>query len=53
MNKYFCDKCGNEIDTRCVVKIELQENGKYIFKHFHIDCFNYEFSCDIRKIKEI
>ena len=30
----------------------VEEEINRIIKDFHIDCFNYEFSCDIRKIKE-
>lgn len=50
--KYFCDRCGCEICDNNFVKLEFKENNEYKFKHYHIDCFNYEFSCDIRKIKE-
>lgn len=49
--KVICDKCGKEI-TDNKVRVEFKENRKYIAKDYHIDCFNYEFSCDIRKIKK-
>lgn len=52
MNKCFCDKCKGEITYDNFVKVEFRENNVYKFRDYHIDCFNYEFSCDIRKIKE-
>ena len=50
--KYFCDRCGNEIQKE-KVRIEYREGSGIWFRDFHIDCFNYQFSCDIRKIKEV
>lgn len=49
--RYICDHCQREIAAD-KVRIEFEENKKRISKDFHIDCFNYKFSCDIRKIKE-
>lgn len=50
-SKMFCDRCGLEIKYSDRVRIEFVENDKRVYKDFHIDCFNYEFSCNIRKIK--
>ena len=50
-SKTFCDRCGLELDYNNRVRIEFVENGKRVYKDFHIDCFNYEFYCNIRKIK--
>lgn len=49
--KHICDRCNQEIKDN-FVRIEYAEGSNRIIKDFHIDCFNYEFSCDIRKIKE-
>lgn len=48
----ICDYCGNSIDHNYMVHCEKFEDGKPVFKDYHIDCFNYKFSCDIRKIEE-
>lgn len=50
-SKILCDRCGLEIKYSDRVRIEFVENDKRVYKDFHIDCFNYEFSCNIRKIK--
>lgn len=49
--KHICGRCNQEIKDN-FVRIEYAEGSNRIIKNFHIDCFNYEFSCDIRKIKE-
>lgn len=49
--KIVCDHCQREIGKE-YVKIDFYENCKTVLGHFHIDCFNYKFSCDIRKIKD-
>lgn len=49
--RMYCDRCGNEIQTDRV-RIELREGTCVKWKDYHVDCFNYEFSTDIRKIKE-
>ena len=48
--KLFCDRCDKQIYDDTFIKLEYKENGKYRFGHYHVDCFNYEFSCDIRNI---
>lgn len=46
----ICDHCHQQIDRKQdVVSVEYRKDGKYITKDYHIDCFNYKFSCDIRK----
>lgn len=47
-----CDRCHQPITDNGRVRIEFIENGTRIFKDYHVDCFNYEFSTDIRKIAE-
>lgn len=47
----ICDHC-HQATGKNYIHIDYQENSKYINKDYHIDCFNYKFSCDIRKIKE-
>jgi len=47
----ICDHCHQPTGNN-YIHIDYQEKGKYINKDFHVDCFNYKFSCDIRKIKE-
>lgn len=49
-SKTFCDRCGQEINYNSRIRIEVLEDGKRTFKDYHVDCFNYEFCCDIRKI---
>lgn len=49
--KFVCDHCQRIIDND-IVKVDYKENGRSIFRHFHIDCFNYKFNCDIRTINE-
>lgn len=51
--KTICDRCKNEIKDGDKVRIEVWQDGVPVFKDFHIDCFNYQFSCDVRKIKEV
>ena len=53
--KLFCDRCGTEIhNTDESIKIDAEiKNGKSlqkVWKYYHVDCFNYEFSTDIRKL---
>ena len=52
-SKTYCDICGQQITGVNCIRIEYREPSTYIYKDFHIDCFNYHFSCDIRKIKEL
>lgn len=47
----ICDHCHQPTGNK-YIHIDYQENGTYINKDFHIDCFNYKFSCDVRQIKE-
>ena len=49
--KIQCDRCGHEIQ-KDFVRIELREGNCLKWKDYHVDCFNYEFSTDIRKLKE-
>ena len=49
--KYVCDHCNGVIEKDCI-KIDYAEQNRSLYKHYHIDCFNIKFSCDIRKIKE-
>lgn len=49
--KHICDRCNQEIKDN-FVRIEYAEGSNRIIKDFHIDCFNYEFSCDIRKMQK-
>lgn len=46
-----CDRCHLPMDYNDRVRIEYIKKNKRIYKDFHIDCFNYEFSTDIRKIE--
>lgn len=53
--KLFCDRCGNEIcNDQENIKIDAEIfDGKRItkvWKYYHLDCFNYEFSTDTRKL---
>ena len=51
--KKICDHCQGIINlTDEYVNIDYRGN-KSIRKHYHIDCFNRKFSCDIRKIEEL
>lgn len=50
--KVVCDHCQRILD-KDYVKIEYKNNSRNIYRHYHIDCFNYKFSCDIRKINEV
>lgn len=49
--KRICDRCNYEIPNNNFVKIEFKEGNIYKYGDYHVDCFNYEFNCDIRKIK--
>lgn len=50
--KIFCDRCGKEIVTgHDMIKIEATLDGKLYWKYLHRDCFNYQFSTDIVRIK--
>lgn len=46
----ICDRCKREIDDE-YIRIGYIKRNKRINKDFHIDCFNFEFSCDIRKME--
>lgn len=48
--KCFCDRCGQQIVDNNIVKIEFHEGKTYRWGHYHVDCFNYEFSTDIRNM---
>jgi len=53
--KYVCDHCKQIIDRNInYVHVDYYNNieSKYFARDFHIDCFNYKFSTDIRKIEE-
>lgn len=50
--KHLCDRCQQELKND-YIRIEYAEGINRVNKDFHIDCFNYQFSCDIRKIKEL
>lgn len=55
--KVVCDYCKKIIskDSERVRLEWLYKEGNissYTVKDYHTDCFNYNFSCDIRKIKE-
>lgn len=47
----ICDHC-HQATGKNYIHIDYNENNKYINKDYHIDCFNYKFSCNIRNIKE-
>lgn len=49
-SKTFCDRCGLEINRESKVRIEIQEDGAWMVKDFHIDCINFELSADVRKL---
>lgn len=55
--KLFCDKCGKEISNsdesiKIDAQIFSQNRLQKFWKYYHIDCFNYEFSTDIRKLRD-
>ena len=53
--RYVCDHCKQIIDRNInYVHVDYYNNieSKYFARDFHIDCFNYKFSTDIRKIEE-
>ncbi len=47
----ICDHCHQEINDK-YLHIDYHHDKICIYKDFHIDCFNYKFSCDIRNIEE-
>lgn len=55
--KLFCDRCGKEISNsdesiNIDANIFSQNRLQKVWKFYHIDCFNYEFSTDIRKLED-
>lgn len=53
--KLYCDRCGKEIcnrDENININAEIfdGERTQKVWKYYHLDCFNYEFSTDIRKV---
>ena len=58
--KLFCDRCGCEIrdidesiKIDAAIFIEKDNRMKPFWKYYHADCFNYEFSTDIRKLAKV
>lgn len=56
--KLVCDHCGTEItaeheNIRVEGQIKKNENLQKVWKYYHVDCFNYKFSTDIRKLLEV
>lgn len=50
-----CDHCHRVINSgeEWIRADYHQSNTNWITKDFHVDCFNYKFSCDIRKMVEM
>lgn len=54
----ICDHCKQVIMNKeeyLHIEYQAREDGissKYLSRDYHLDCFNYKFSTDIRKIEE-
>ena len=48
----ICDHCKQVLTTKDIVSVDFWEDNQYAKADYHIDCFNFKYSCDIRKIKE-
>ena len=56
--KLICDRCGCEIrngDESIKIDAEIKKDNRMqkVWKYYHINCFNYEFSADIRKLAKV